>query len=124
MPNCPYCGSTAQPVLMDTQLIEDGWTITAQRKYSCACGCQFITESVYTCDGCEVAVSATEPTPADTPHCPKCGIALVEDDCIDMVSTDTGLDGLCVGYCPSCDITYQWRKKFTFEGFDEVAECH
>ena len=124
MPKCPYCGSTAQPVLMNTQLVEDGWTITAQRKYSCACGCQFHTESFYRSDGYEDVVFSIEPAPADTPSCPKCGSALVEDDCIDMISTDAGFDGLCVGYCPSCDTGYQWRQKYSFEGFDEVAECH
>ena len=123
MPKCPYCGSTAHPVLMNTQLVEDGWTITAQRKYSCACSCQFNTESFYHSNGYEEVVFAVEPTPTDTPLCPKCGSALVEDDCIDMISTDAGFDGLCVGYCPSCDTTYQWRKKYLFEGFDEVAEC-
>lgn len=124
MPKCPYCGSTAHPVLMNTQLVEDGWTITAQRKYSCACGCQFNTESFYRSDGCEEVVFAIEPTPADTPPCPKCGSALVEDDCFDMVSTDVGISGLCEGYCPTCGTGYQWRKKYTFEGCDEVAECH
>jgi hypothetical protein len=124
MPKCPYCGSTAHPVLTDTQWVEDGWTIIAQRSYSCACGCYFNTESVYVCEGLEEVVFAIEPTPTDAPSCPKCGSALVEDDCIDMVSTDAGLDGLCVGYCPSCNVNYQWRKKFTFEGFDRVVECH
>lgn len=63
MVKCPYCGSTAHPVLFSSQLVEDGWTITAQRKYSCACGCQFYTESFYHSDGCEEVVFAVEPTP-------------------------------------------------------------
>lgn len=130
MPNCPYCGSTAQPVLMNTQLVEDGWTITAQRKYSCACGCYFNTESFYRSDGFEEVVFTIEPAPVDTPSpvdapsCPECGHALEEEDCYDIVSTDAGLDGLCVGYCPTCDTGYQWRKKYLFEGFDEIEECH
>lgn len=124
MPKCPYCGSSAQPVLMSTQLVEDGWTITAQRKYSCACGCQFNTESFYRSDGYEEVVFAVEPTIVDAPPCPKCGRALEEDDCFDIVATDVGIDGLCVGYCPTCGTGYQWRKKYSFEGFDEIEECH
>ena len=62
MVKCPYCGSTAHPVLFSSQLVEDGWTITARREYSCACGCQFKTESFYNCDGIEFVVSAIEPT--------------------------------------------------------------
>jgi hypothetical protein len=49
--------------LFSSQLVEDGWTITAQRKYSCACGCQFYTESFYHSDGCEDVVFAIEPAP-------------------------------------------------------------
>lgn len=124
MPKCPYCGSTAQPTLVDTKMIEDGWTITAQRQYSCACGYRFITESFYHSDGCEDVVSTIEPDYDDTPPCPKCGRALEEEDCYDIVSTNVGYDGLCVGYCTTCATGYQWRKKYLFDGFDEIKECH
>lgn len=124
MPKCPNCGSTAHPVLMSTRLGKDRWTITAQRKYSCACGYRFNTESFYRNDGNENVVFSVELASADTPPCPKCGCALEEDDCFDIVSTGVGLDSLCVGHCPTCSTDYQWRKKYLFNGFDEIKECH
>ena len=124
MPKCPYCGSTAHPILTNTQLTEDGWTITAQRQYFCACGCQFETESIYTCDGCEIVVFSIEPTPGDTPNCPKCGRALEEYECYDTVSTDTGIANLWTGSCPTCGTGYSWRENYSFNGFDEIEECH
>lgn len=46
---CPNCGSTAQPKVIETKYIEDGWTIEAIHTYKCGCGQMFTGTSYHTC---------------------------------------------------------------------------
>ena len=56
MIKCPNCGSTAQPELITTDYIEDGWTINRIATYQCGCGCQFETEAIFESDGVEEVI--------------------------------------------------------------------
>lgn len=52
MIKCPKCGSSAQPKVIDTQYIEDGWTIEVVRTYKCGCGHIFTGTSYYHSQEC------------------------------------------------------------------------
>lgn len=53
MIKCPNCGSTAQPEVIATDYIEDGWTINRITTYQCGCGCQFEASAIFKSDGVE-----------------------------------------------------------------------
>lgn len=55
MTKCPRCESSTQFEEIETNYIEDGWTITVYRDYECGCGCRFYGTSVFHCeDQCEI----------------------------------------------------------------------
>ena len=53
MIKCPNCGSTAQPQLIDTEYIENGWTIKRIAILKCGCGWLFSTSAIFESDGIE-----------------------------------------------------------------------
>lgn len=54
MIKCPNCGSTAQPEVIETDYVENGWTINRIATYQCGCGCQFQTVATFESDGDEM----------------------------------------------------------------------
>lgn len=56
MIKCPNCGSTAQPEVIATDYIEDGWTINRITTYQCGCGCQFKASAMFESDGIEEVI--------------------------------------------------------------------
>ena len=50
MTRCPNCGSSAQPKVVATKFIEDGWTIQVIRTYKCGCGQMLTGTSYYICE--------------------------------------------------------------------------
>lgn len=53
MPKCPWCGSTAQVKEIETEYLEDGWSIEVQRHYKCGCGTCFVHKSWFESDSYE-----------------------------------------------------------------------
>ena len=53
MVRCPNCGSTAQSELIDTEYIENGWTIKRIAILKCGCGWCYSTSAIFTSDGDE-----------------------------------------------------------------------
>ena len=53
MTRCPNCGSTAQPTIVDTEWVEDGWTVRKLTTYQCGCKHLFMTSTTYQSDGYE-----------------------------------------------------------------------
>ena len=51
MPKCPWCGSTAQVKEIETEYLEDGWSIEVRRHYKCGCGTCFVHKSWFESDG-------------------------------------------------------------------------
>lgn len=56
MIKCPNCGSTAQPEVIETDYVENGWTINRIATYQCGCGCQFQTVATFESDGIEEVI--------------------------------------------------------------------
>jgi len=53
MPKCPWCGSTAQVREVETEYLEDGWSIEVRRHYRCGCGTCFVHKSWFKSEGYE-----------------------------------------------------------------------
>lgn len=53
MVRCPICGSTAQPKVIKTEYVEDGWELEVIRTYKCGCGGLFTGTSYYEATECE-----------------------------------------------------------------------
>ena len=53
MVECPKCGSTAQPKVIEVTYIEDGWTIERKLTYKCGCGEEFVGHSYFYSDSTE-----------------------------------------------------------------------
>lgn len=51
MPKCPWCGSTAQVREIDTEYLEDGWSIEVRRHYRCGCRTCFVEKSWFKSEG-------------------------------------------------------------------------
>jgi hypothetical protein len=60
MVKCPNCGSSAQPKVVATEYIENGWTIEVVRTYKCGCGQMFTGTSYHTCQECYEIVEKIE----------------------------------------------------------------
>lgn len=56
MIKCPNCGSTAQPKLIQTQWIENGWEVERVRTYKCGCNNLIMTSALFVSDGMEMVL--------------------------------------------------------------------
>lgn len=58
----------------------------------------------------------------DEPICPTCGDTLNEDDCYDHNYGGSYMERVCVGTCPSCGNTYQYREVFFYGGYSKIEK--
>ena len=57
------------------------------------------------------------------PTCPKCGLPLTEDDCLDLDNEGEYVHAFLVGHCEDCQINYQWDEYFFPIGATAPREC-
>lgn len=58
------------------------------------------------------------------PKCKHCRQELIPENHYDMEFDTSYATLYCVGFCPKCNITYQWIEEYdvTYEGFSDLTE--
>ena len=62
------------------------------------------------------------PVILNEPTCVTCGDTLDEDDCYDHNYGGSYMERLCIGTCPSCGNTYQYREVFFYGGHSHLEK--